>query len=562
VESVAIERLIARAAVPFVLAIAALACQPPKAAESLSVEPKTGSIELGSYFQLGAQATGPVLWSVVEAGGGRVDMTGLYRAPTSMPAAPVVHVAASLASAPQVNDTATLTLIPTSLRAIQVTPDEVTLEPRATRQVTATGLYQDGTLADLTKVVTWSAGNSSAVATVSNAVGAKGIVTGVAPGTTTLTATLAGISGTTQVTVPNSTLISIAVNPTQPSLPRGAQLTLSAIGTFSDGSAQDVSASAQWSSTDSTVVGLSAGSSDETATGVGVGGATVTATLGGLNGSTLVTVTPATVQTVRVQPADAGIAVGASQQFSATAIYSDGSQFDVTAQAAWTTSDTTVAPLSSSTPGLAYGNVSGQATVTATWSGFSGNANVTVADVTLESIAVTPADPTMVPDVALQLFATGTYSDSSTADLTTQVNWFSSDGNVADVFNFLGYEGVVAANNPGAASISASFSGIVGSTVVTVDNAILLSIAIQPNPVMVTLGSIQQLDAMGTYSDNSVWDITGLATWGSSDNTVASVSNDANSPGLLSAVNVGTCQASASWSGVNQLVGVTVDAGP
>ena len=52
---------------------------------------------------------------------------------------------------------------------------------------------------------------------------------------------------------------------------------------------------------------------------------------------------------------------------------------------------------------------------------------------TLTSIAVTPANPTIVTGATQQFTATGTYSDSSTQNITSQVSWNSSTPAVATI---------------------------------------------------------------------------------------------------------------------------------
>jgi hypothetical protein len=69
-----------------------------------------------------------------------------------------------------------------------------------TLQFTATGHYSDGTTQPLTEEVTWSS-SSLGVATISNANGSRGIATGVSMGTTTIGATLAGVTGSTSLQV-------------------------------------------------------------------------------------------------------------------------------------------------------------------------------------------------------------------------------------------------------------------------------------------------------------------------------------------------------------------------
>jgi len=80
--------------------------------------------------------------------------------------------------------------------------------------------------------------------------------------------------------------------------------------------------------------------------------------------------------------------------------------------------------------------------------------------VTLVSIAVTPGNPSIVNGTTVQLAAKGTYSDSSTQDLTTQVIWSSSDNTKATV----SATGFVTAISTGSTTLTATSGTITGST--------------------------------------------------------------------------------------------------
>ena len=58
---------------------------------------------------------------------------------------------------------------------------------------------------------------------------------------------------------------------------------------------------------------------------------------------------------------------------------------------------------------------------------------LTVTTAALTSIAVTPANPTVAKGLTEQFTATGTYSDDTTADLTSQVTWASATPSVATI---------------------------------------------------------------------------------------------------------------------------------
>ncbi len=80
-----------------------------------------------------------------------------------------------------------------------------------------------------------------------------------------------------------------------------------------------------------------------------------------------------------------------------------------------------VATVSSS--GLATGVAAGSTTITASLSGFSGSAMLTVQTKSLTSIAVAPANANVAEGGTLQFGATGTYNDGSTANVTATVTW-------------------------------------------------------------------------------------------------------------------------------------------
>ncbi|HET7200379.1 MAG TPA: PQQ-binding-like beta-propeller repeat protein [Burkholderiales bacterium] len=93
--------------------------------------------------------------------------------------------------------------------------------------------------------------------------------------------------------------------------------------------------------------------------------------------------------------------------------------------------------------------------------------SITVTDIppvpspaTLVSIAVTPSNPSIANGATVQLTATGTYSDSSTQDLTTQVTWSSSDSSKAMVSS----TGLATAIATGPTTLSATSGNISGST--------------------------------------------------------------------------------------------------
>jgi len=165
-----------------------------------------------------------------------------------------------------------------------------------------------------------------------------------------------------------------------------------------------------------------------------------------------------------------------------------------------------------------------------------GGGGTSAPTVTLSSITVTPISPSIVLGTTEQFTATGTYSDSTTRNITTSVTWGSSDTNVATIGN----AGLAATVATGSANISASSGSISGSTLLTVTPPVLLSIAVTPtNPGMLS-GTTKQFTATGTYSNGSNQNITTSVTWSSSHTIVATISNTAGSYGLVTSSAAGT----------------------
>jgi 6-phosphogluconolactonase (cycloisomerase 2 family) len=449
-----------------------------------------------------------------------------------------------------------------TLVSIEVTPTNPSIANGLSEALQATGIYTDHSTHDLTSSVTWNSSVAS-VASVSNTPGTNGSATTFSPGSTTITATLGGTSGSTNLTVTAATLVSLGVTPANPSIAKGLKSQFTAIGTYTDSSTQNLTAQVQWSSSDPTVATVSnALGYDGLSVGLSPGSVTITAALAGASASTILTVTPATLVSIGVTPANPSIADGLTSQFMATGVYTDNSTQDLTASAAWTSSDATVASVSnaSASHGLATGVSPGSVTIAAASGTVSGSTGLTVTPAALVSIALIPANPSIANGTQQQFAATGTYTDTSTHDVTTAVTWSSSDTTVATISNAAGSNGLATSVGQGTVTISATLGTIAGSTGLTVTPAALLSIAVIPANSSIANGTGQQFAATGTYTDNSTQPLTTSVSWSSSDTTVATVSNASGSNGLASSVGQGTATITATLGTISGSTGLTVTA--
>jgi len=442
-----------------------------------------------------------------------------------------------------------------TLTSISVTPANPSLPKGETEQFTATGEFSNKTTQNLTSEVTWASATMSN-ATVSNAAGSQGLATGVSAGTSRISATFDGITGSTVLTVSPAALVSIALAPQNPRLPKGETEQFTAIGTFADGSIQTLTSQVTWSSATPGVATISnAAGSQGLATALAQGTSTISASLDGASGSTSFVVTPAVLLSVAVTPVNPSVSENQSEQFTATGTFSDESTLNLTSQADWSSSNTAIATIS--TTGLATGLATGTSTISAAVDGITASTLLTVTS-PLVSITVTPANPNVPLGETEQFTATGTLGDGATENLTSQVTWASATTSVATVSNIAGSRGVATTQSAGTSSISATLDGITGSTLFTVSPAVLVSIAVAPQAPGVRPGQTEQFTAVGTFSNHTTENVTSQVTWASSNAAVATIS----AAGLATGKGTGAASIAAALDGITGSTAIKVTLPP
>jgi uncharacterized protein YjdB len=164
------------------------------------------------------------------------------------------------------------------LKDITVTPVTPSISVGNAKQMTATGTYDDGSTKEISGSVSWSSDND-AVFSVSS----TGVVKGNEPGSSSVTATSATISGSTTVTVTVANLSSITITPTSDSTSAGDTVQYKALGTLDDGTQVDITDSVTWSSSSTSVATIS---STGLATAVASGTTYIVATSGSITSNT------------------------------------------------------------------------------------------------------------------------------------------------------------------------------------------------------------------------------------------------------------------------------------
>jgi hypothetical protein len=246
------------------------------------------------------------------------------------------------------------------------------------------------------------------------------------------------------------------------------------------------------------------------------------------------------------------LAPGSSLQINAKGTWTDQTSQNINPYAIWSSSNTKVAIIGAG--GVVTGQSTGTTTITATYSGQSATLDLVVEGSSLISIKITPQSFKLPATIETQLTATGTFSDGKQLNLTSGVIWTSSNPSVATVSNASNNAGVATGVAIGSSTISAAFAGQNATTTITVTNATLTAINVTPASSSISLGASQMFTAQGTFTDNSVVNISVQTDWTSSNVAVATI----NSSGIASSASSGTTTIRASLNGVSGTAILTV----
>ncbi len=308
--------------------------------------------------------TSQVLWTSSNGASATISAGGLA---TGVSAGTVQITATS----GTISGSATLNVTTATLVSIAITPSNPIVPPHSKIQLTAIGTFSDNSTLVLSGV-SWRT-NSAKYAMVN---GSGVLRTKKATShAVTVYARLNGITGNTGVTITTMTIQSLAIQPSTPTIAAGTQQQFSLMGTFSDGVTQvDLTASARWQTSNYADAYINR---QGVATGVAPGTVTITGSINGQGSATsTLTVSNATITSISVTPANSTIALGGSQQFAASGLFSDGSSEDITSVCTWSSSSPIVAVMNKS--GVASSACHGQTNINATFKGVTGSTPLNV----------------------------------------------------------------------------------------------------------------------------------------------------------------------------------------
>ncbi len=287
--------------------------------DSVSVAPTAASVRQGSTHQFTAVASysdgktqdvsSQVLWTSTSTAVATINAAGL----ATTVGTGTTTIRATLSG---LVGSASLTVQAASgptLTSIALSPSSSTIQEGEAWQFTANGSYSDGTSQNISGQVAWLS-TSNAVATISE----SGLATATGAGTTTIKASLGGVTGNATLTVqakPAPVLTSIALSPASSTIQVGSTQQYTATGTYSDGKTQNVTSQVAWTSTSSAVATVGASG---LATAIGIGSTNLRATLGAVSGNANLTVQASPLVVTTTTPPGAISGASYSTSLSAT----------------------------------------------------------------------------------------------------------------------------------------------------------------------------------------------------------------------------------------------------
>lgn len=565
---------------------------------ALTLSPASAAFSTGSTQQFTATGTyasgvtqdltASVTWSSSNPNVATISAAGLV---TGI----AVGSTAVQASLGGVGAAASVAVVSPVLQSLAVSPSGFVLTAGSTTQYTATGSYDNGTTKDMTAAVLWSSSNP-AVAAIS----ASGAVTAKAAGSTLIQAASGSLSASALLSVvaAGASLQSISITPAAFALVPGATQQLTATGTYSDLSQEDVTDVASWSSANTQVATVSAAGQ---VNALMVGSVGIQAALSGITGSAQASITaPAgmvgwwrfdegagtlasdssgngdsatlynAISWISGELGDAITANGINQYAEIPAL-----NLTTTRAVTWTAwvnrtwSDgaqvllENSANFNNSTTGFGFfPDDSGDCRVAGTMMaalhgdvGYAVNCYAQPSSNQWHHLAVV-YDKSQTGSNAISLYLDGTLQ-KPVAQPYTATNTNSFDTNATYLFARGGIGQFAAGSIDDLRIYNQALSATQIQQIYQQGLGSLLSISVLPANLTLSTAKSQPYTATGTYSSGSSKDLTNSVAWSSSNPAVASV----DASGLVTTLALGTTALQASLNGVSGSTALSVIAG-
>jgi hypothetical protein len=252
------------------------------------------------------------------------------------------------------------------------------------------------------------------------------------PGTTTsdnasqFTVVVSNSAGSATSSAATLTVNAAAVAPSITTQPASQTVTAGQTATFTVAATGTAPLTYQWKKNGAAISGATSSTYTTPATTTSDNALQFTVVVSNSTGSAtssaaILTVTPATLVSIAVTPANPSITAGGTQQFTATGTFSDSSTQNLTNSVTWTSSSTATATISAT--GLASALKAGSTTISAASGSVTGSTTLTVVASSNIGVSVSPKRGGLPVSQTISMKATVT-SDS----LNQGVTWTSTGG--------------------------------------------------------------------------------------------------------------------------------------
>jgi hypothetical protein len=424
--------------------------------------------------------------------------------------------------------TATIEVDVDKTRKLSVNEQNVFMKTDETRQLTLTATYPDGRTADMTNSAEWSSSDESVVSVT------KGLLDALKPGTAVITAKYGTKSVDIIVDVETTRYLQLSEDALALKTNETKDIKLQAV--YVDGSTEDITAKAKWSSNRDEVAYVINGRVYANKTGSAI----ITASYGGKQ--VTFTVDVDIPRRLQAAPNAVSLETGETADIQLLAVYASGQEQLVTDKAEWATSSMEVADVDN---GVITGVDSGSAVITAKYGGRTATVKVNVG-----LVKTLKADVTTVvlgPGESKQIALTAEKADGSSVDVTNEAEWTSKSPAIADVTN-----GLISGTGRGKTTVTAEYGGQTVAIAVEVDQT--QSLEINKRTLSLKSKESVQLTLTAVYSDGRTQDVTAKAEWKSSSYEVAEVNK-----GRVTAVAAGKATITAKYGSQTVTVKIDVD---
>tara|TARA_R110000751_G_scaffold129783_1_gene231736 strand:+ start:11700 stop:14237 length:2538 start_codon:yes stop_codon:yes gene_type:complete len=238
-----------------------------------------------------------------------------------------------------------------------------------------------------------------------------------------------------------------------------------------------------------------------------------------------------------------------STQIKVTAIFSDNSEESLESGLTFTSSNSEVVSVSES--GLISAISEGQAMINVSYDGIKSSQTINVSYAIIDSeLRLTPTSDTFIEGTNYQASLWHKKSDNKYYNVKGEINWTSSNDNLAKISN----TGFLELLKPGEVSVTADFEGLEAQKFLAIEAKEASAVSVDLEMSTVPLGQQTALVVSALFNNGTTEHVT--------DEAIISVANSdivtVNDQGLVSTLNIGTTSIHVVYKGFEENVSIEV----